>query len=422
MPLRFGPAGVPLSCKGRTIVEGMDDITNLGLETMEIQTVRTVAPHHFDQYWQAGILSWKAGFELNIHGPYYAEMLGDKRGRSRSLAKFESAMQAAKVLNARHIVCHVGPYQQYRRGPEANEQAANVFAGVVERMGEVWEEGSDLPVFPWLREEEPTLIGVETSGRQELWGSLEEVLEVVNHVPGTVPVLNMGHIHARGNGRLRTSEDYGEMFDEVRETIGTKTFYCHFSGVEHRMGGALHYTQIKKSDLNFEPFAEFLVEDGDWFDVTIISDSPLLEHDAMYMYVQVERAKHRLLERQAREERRALLAAQSRMSSEELAEREEAEAKRRRGELVAGEDGEARAASAPLPAATSSAGGESAATPAEDADGGQATTSTKTEDADGGQATTSTKAEDADGGQATTSTKAEDAFGVFGDDDDADLF
>ena len=48
MPLRLGPAGVPLSCKGRTIVEGMDDITVLGLDAMEIQTVRTVQPKHFD--------------------------------------------------------------------------------------------------------------------------------------------------------------------------------------------------------------------------------------------------------------------------------------------------------------------------------------------------------------------------------------
>ncbi len=72
MPLRFGPAGVPLSCKGRTIVEGMDDITALGLSTMEIQTVRTVAPQHFNEYWQAGILSWKSDFEMNMHGPYEA--------------------------------------------------------------------------------------------------------------------------------------------------------------------------------------------------------------------------------------------------------------------------------------------------------------------------------------------------------------
>jgi len=43
MPLKLGPAGVPLSCKGRTIVEGMDDITSLGLDAMEIQTVYRIA-------------------------------------------------------------------------------------------------------------------------------------------------------------------------------------------------------------------------------------------------------------------------------------------------------------------------------------------------------------------------------------------
>ena len=336
MPLKLGPAGVPLSCKGRTIVEGMDDITALGLETMEIQTVRTVAPHHFDQYWQAGILSWKTGFEMNLHGPYYAEILGSKRERSRTLSKMEASLQAAKVINARHITYHVGPYGEYKKGTEANEQVANVIAGVVDRCAQIWnneEESEDYAAFPWVISNSPTLIGVETSGRQDLWGSVEEVLEVVNHVEGTVPVLNLAHIHARGHGRLRTSEDFGDLFDQVRETIGGKKFYCHFSGIEHRMGNALHYTQIKKSDLKFEPLAEFLAEDGDWLDITMISDSPLLEHDAMFMLQQCERARHRLFEKQARDDRRKKLATQQGMDPEELAAREAAEkAKREAGE------------------------------------------------------------------------------------------
>ncbi|HIH83329.1 MAG TPA: hypothetical protein HA340_05225 [Candidatus Thalassarchaeaceae archaeon] len=332
MPLKLGPAGVPLSCKGRTIVEGMDDITTLGLETMEIQTVRTVQPKHFDQYWQAGILSHKTDFEMNMHGPYYAELLGDKRERGRSLAKMEATVQAAKIINARHIVFHVGPYMGYSRGRDANEQIANIFSGVVERTRELWGDKSleeQHVAFPWLTEDEPALIGIETSGRQELWGTLEEVLEVSNHVEGTVPVLNMAHIHARGHGRLRTSEDYGELFDKVKEQLGGKTFYCHFSGVEHRMGNALHYTQVKKSDLKFEPLAEFLAEDGDWLDVTVISDSPLLEHDAMFMLQQYERSKHRLLEKQARDERRIKLALQQGLDPEELAAREAEEKAKR---------------------------------------------------------------------------------------------
>ena len=323
MPVRLGPAGIPLSCKGRPIVEGMDDIISLGLETMEVQTVRMIAPQHFEQYWQAGVLANKTEFEMNIHGPYYSELLGNRVERGRSLTKIESTLQAAKTINARHITLHAGHYGEMGRGRAANEQLANVFAGIVDRVHEIWHDDDDIyPVFPWLKDGTPSKIGIETSGRQELWGSLEEVLEVVNHVEGTVPVLNIAHIHSRGHGSMRTSEDYGEMFDLVRETIGTKEFYCHFSGVEHRTGNAMHYTQIKKSDLNFEPLAEFIVEEGGWLDITLISDSPLLEHDAMYMLQNIEKARHKQLERKAREDRRRSLAAQTGRSAEEIKARE----------------------------------------------------------------------------------------------------
>ena len=330
MPVKLGPAGIPLSCKGRTIVEGMDDIISLGLETMEVQTVRMIAPQHFEQYWQAGVLANKTNFEMNIHGPYYSELLGNKVERGRSLTKIEATLQAAKTINARHITLHAGHYGEMGRGREANEQLANVFSGIVDRVAEIWHDDEDIyPVFPWLKDGTPSKIGIETSGRQELWGSLEEVLEVVNHVEGTIPVLNIAHIHSRGHGRMRTSEDYGELFDQVRETIGTKEFYCHFSGVEHRTGNAMHYTQIKKSDLNFEPLAEFIVEDGGWLDVTLISDSPLLEHDAMYMLQNIEKSRHKQLERKAREDRRRALSAQTGKSFEEIADKEAEHAKLR---------------------------------------------------------------------------------------------
>ena len=330
MPVKLGPAGVPLSCKGRTIVEGMDDIISLGLETMEVQTVRMVAPQHFEQYWQAGVLANKTDFEMNIHGPYYSELLGNKVERGRSLAKIEATLQAARTINARHITIHAGNYGEFGRGHEANEQVANVYSGIVDRIHEIWEDEEDeFPVFPWIKDGTPSKIGVETSGRQELWGSLEEVLEVVNHVEGTIPVLNIAHIHARGHGRMRTSEDYGELFDMVRESIGTKEFYCHFSGVEHRTGNAMHYTQIKKSDLNFEPLAEFIVEDGGWLDITLISDSPLLEHDAMYMMQNIEKSRHRQLERKAREDRRRALALQTGKTEDELKTNENQQAQAR---------------------------------------------------------------------------------------------
>ena len=371
MPLKLGPAGVPLSCKGRTIVEGMDAITVLGLDAMEVQTVRTIQPQHFDQYWQAGILSWKSDFEMNMHGPYYAELLGSKRERNRTLSKMETSLQAGKIVNARHLTFHVGPYGEYEPGDEANEQVANVMAGVVDRVREGWgdeEEEEDYSAFPWVHEAEPSLVGIETSGRQELWGTVEEVLEVCNHVEGTVPVLNMGHIHARGHGRLRTSEDYAELFEQARKTYGGSTFYCHFAGVEHRMGNALHYTQIKKSDLKFEPFAEYLAEEGDWMDITIISDSPLLEHDAMYMLQHYDKARQRLLEIRARDDRRAKLAAQQGIDPDELKRREEEAAAARKAQMDGVEVPAKKAPAKKAPAKASPSKGKGMISFEEDAD------------------------------------------------------
>ena len=102
----------------------MDDITVLGLDAMEVQTVRTIQPQHFDQYWQAGILSWKSDFEMNMHGPYYAELLGSKRERNRTLSKMETSLQAGKIINARHLTFHVGPYAEYEPGPEESLAAS----------------------------------------------------------------------------------------------------------------------------------------------------------------------------------------------------------------------------------------------------------------------------------------------------------
>ena len=66
-------------------------------------------------------------------------------------------------------------------------------------------------------------------------------------------------------------------------------------------------------------------------DITIISDSPLLEHDAMYMMQHYDKARQRLMEIRARDERRIKLAKESGLTPEELEllEQEVAEAKTR---------------------------------------------------------------------------------------------
>ncbi|HEV2167190.1 MAG TPA: endonuclease IV, partial [Thermoplasmata archaeon] len=38
--IRFGPAGIPLSCKGRTLRDGIADVHHLGLSALEVQFIK----------------------------------------------------------------------------------------------------------------------------------------------------------------------------------------------------------------------------------------------------------------------------------------------------------------------------------------------------------------------------------------------
>ena len=96
---------------------------------------------------------------------------------------------------------------------------------------------------------------------------------------------------------MKKKEDFQELFDKA-EKYSDGFYHTHFSGVEHEGGNEIRYTPIKKGDLKFEPLAECILDND--IDLTLICGSPLLEHDAMYMKVILERV---LAKREAKAER-----------------------------------------------------------------------------------------------------------------------
>jgi deoxyribonuclease-4 len=341
--IRFGPSGIPLSCKGRTPRDGIEDVHMLGLNSMEIQFVRV---NVFDRYateeedgmvpteiegelivdvlrhvdddnvepaWKrdmkveegdvlriltcgigndynelkvTGRLARELDVELSLHTPYYMDLGGEEGISERSINNVIYGGMIADALGAGVVVTHMGLYGDLERD-EATD-------AVITKMEGLTEEYRERKV--------KARIGLETSGKQVVYGSLDEILDVVSHVKGTVPVLNFPHIHAREHGSLQTKEQFQEVFDKTKKASHLKWFYTHFSGVQHEGGNEKRYTPIKKGDLKFEPLAECILENN--FDITIISSSPLLEHDAMYMKVILERVmlkRESKLQRQLKE-------------------------------------------------------------------------------------------------------------------------
>lgn len=324
--IRFGPAGIPLSCKGRTLKDGIEDVHNLGLTAMEAQLVRAHVQERPAEQEEVGLkpknlandmvieivrkkgnkeqvisdldepikkgdtlVSLTSGIAksyaelrqlrdmadefdvaLSIHTPYYMDLVGEGELCFKSMDSIRWGGLMARELGAKTVVTHLGLYGDV--SPRTAQKR------IIERIGQLakWYKKNGIDVS----------IGLELSGRQEIFGSLPEVLKTCKVVDGVVPVVNFAHYHARENGILREPKDFHELLDEVGDYIDGE-FYTHFSGVEHEGGNEKRFTSIKKGDLRFEPLAEAIVDRNE--PITIISGSPLLEHDAMYMKVILER-------------------------------------------------------------------------------------------------------------------------------------
>ncbi len=334
--IRYGPSGIPLSCKGRTLRDGIEDVHILGLTAMEVQVLRTnvyertateeeesITPLEFHNeimvevfrgsgkkrepialneeikkgdtiysmsnpiardYTHLSELSEIArnlDVELSIHTPYYMDLVADNDLLYKSIDSIRWAGLLAKQLGASMIVTHLGMYGNHSKTQAAKNIKNNL-----------------MMISDWLLENDIHVpIGVETSGRQEIFGTFPEIIKLCKDVPGLVPIINFSHIHARGNGALKKKEDFQELFDKA-DKYSDGFFHTHFSGVEHEGGNEIRYTPIKKGDLKFEPLAECVLDND--IDLTLICGSPLLEHDAMYMKVILERV---LAKREAKAER-----------------------------------------------------------------------------------------------------------------------
>jgi len=331
---RFGPSGIPLSCKGRTQRDGIEDVHTLGLNAMEVQFVRVditeryatdeeigqkprdiegelivevlkeenakgggkkYVPkaefdteikkgdklrslrcgigHDYHELKELGEIAKDLDLRLSVHTPYYMDLLGDEDISEKCLENIKFGALIAHELGADMLVTHLGFYHDY-----STDQAIKLMTEKIKIVRD-WINRNKLNVQ----------IGLETSGHQLVFGRLDEILAICRKLPGVVPVLNFALIHARENGSLKRKEDFQDIFDRVRKIIKTNEFYTHFSGIEHEGGNEKRFTPIKKGDMKFEPLAECLLDND--FEVTIISSSPLLEHDAMYMKLILERVQ-----------------------------------------------------------------------------------------------------------------------------------
>jgi len=278
--IRIGPAGIPLSCKGRTNKDGLVYTKQiLDLNAIEIQFVRGLYVMADEEAEFIKNFAKENDVEIHVHAPYYINLAGDEEV-DLSFEKILFSAQLADKMGAKTVVIHPGYY-----GEHSEKKTMKRIVKNTKKLQSMFKKEKIKPK-----------IALETMGKQKVFGSLEEIVEVCTSVKGVVPVIDLGHIHARGNGCLKKQEDFENVFKTLKP-LRLKHYLIHVTGVLYEQGNELYHLPIKKGDMPLAPLVDIILDND--YNVTLISESPLLEHDAVYIRLQVEKG---IMKRTGKEE------------------------------------------------------------------------------------------------------------------------
>ena len=206
------------------------------------------------------------GIKMSYHAPYFISLSGvDPEKRLKSVGYIKQSLDAAYNLGADVIVVHTGSAAKISRD-EAMRLAADT---LVHTLGEVDTHG--------------VKIGLETMGKKNQLGTLDEVLELCRIDSAFVPVVDFGHLNARDCGGIfKTADDYLRVFDKIDKCLGcdiAQNLHCHFSKIEWTDSGEKKHLTFADEIYgpSFEPLAEALAKEK--LTPTIICESAGTQSD-----------------------------------------------------------------------------------------------------------------------------------------------
>ena len=221
----------------------------------------------------------KYGILMSLHTPYFISLSGvEEEKRLNSINYISRSLHAAELLGADTIVIHTGSAAKITR-EEAMALAADTLTKNLEVNGDT-----------------TIRMGLETMGKINQLGTLDEVLTLCKIAPIYHPVVDFGHLNARHlGGYFSDCDSYRAVFDKIATTLGDEYAYnlhCHFSKIEYTKAGEKKHLTFEDEVFgpDFEPLAEAIVREGVCPRIICESAGTMAE-DALFMKSQWLAAK-----------------------------------------------------------------------------------------------------------------------------------
>jgi len=258
---KFGPGGngdLFYAQGGKGTVQAPAWVKNYGLDAYEFEAGNGLTAGEATLR-KIGEEAKLHGISMSLHTPYFISLSGiDPEKRLKSIDYIQKSLWAAELLGAKTIVIHSGSAAKISR-EEAMRLSCDTLEKVIEAVGE-----TDIK------------LGIETMGKVNQLGTLDEVIEQCRVDKHYVPVVDFGHMNSREQGLFRTVDDYRRIFDKIAEGCSpevAKDLHCHFSKIEYTGAGEKKHLTFDDEVYgpDFEPLMEAIAKDG--LTPTIICES-----------------------------------------------------------------------------------------------------------------------------------------------------
>lgn len=260
----LGPAGVPLSSKKRSTIDGIRTVKELGLNAMEVEFVQGVKMKP-EAAEEAGKVAEELGVRLSVHAPYFINLCSDDKEKVKaSKARILDTADRAERMKADAIAIHIAFYG--KMSPE------ECYQQVKSELGEVVDAARSQGI-------KNVKFGVETMAKESAFGTIDEVISISKEVKGVIPYIDWAHTFARQDGKI----NYGEIIDRLQKELNLTHINSHFESLVFRNGKYVdEHLPIDNEAPPFRPLAEELLKREN-LSITLICESPELERDALKM-------------------------------------------------------------------------------------------------------------------------------------------
>ena len=264
----FGPGGNSDAFKAAGFTSSVDApvwLSVQGLDAYEYEAGNGIASSPF-ALAEIGKSAALHNIKMSFHTPYFISLSGvDPEKRLKSIDYIKRSLDAARLLGASTIVVHCGSCAKISRD-EAMRLSADTLIKTLSAC-----------------ETYGIKIGLETMGKTNQLGTLEEVLELCRIDQSLVPVVDFGHLNARNLGNyFNSADDYLRVFDKISSKMGAyvaENLHCHFSKIEWTDKGEKKHLTFADNVYgpNYEPFIEAITKNG--LSPTVICESAGTQSD-----------------------------------------------------------------------------------------------------------------------------------------------